>query len=70
MAVRKVEYPYIEGITALSWATTVRVDLRKVNRVEVCDNDPGKAMRSTLGVVLVAAALLLFGYVYYVSKWD
>jgi hypothetical protein len=58
MTVNRVDYPYIEGTRNPSATTTIRVDLRRVQRMEVHGYDAGKAIRKTIGIVVIAFAVL------------
>ena len=58
MRVKKVDFPYIEGTTRPPLTTTtIRVDLREVQRIEILRNETGKRMRWIIPVVLVVGLL-------------
>ena len=60
MYVREIDFPYIKGWRKDSSNDTIKVDLRKVNRIEVQRADVGKTMIYNTGIAIgIGAAALL-----------
>ena len=68
MTVYKVDLPYIEGTVSPSATTTIRVDLREVQRVEVYGYSADLTTEVVIVVVLVTGVLVLVGFLYVNSK--